>query len=228
MPNASYDPVRVATLDAAHVEAVVADALAAFAAATTPAELKQARLAHAAERSPIALANREIGALPPAARKEAGARVGQARGRINAALQEREAEIKEAELARILVEERVDVTRPVQPGPVPVECPGFAVAPVAVVFDRQLPVRKGEVDPDDPLPVAVEDPVLTDRIQVGQPQVDTQLRLGQRLGQGIRQLDRPTRPDDAHVRPARHHCRHRVGTDQSGTEHGIQIRHRIR
>ena len=35
MPNASYDPVQVATLDADHVEAVVADALAAFAAATT-------------------------------------------------------------------------------------------------------------------------------------------------------------------------------------------------
>ncbi len=78
-PNTSYDPVQVAPLDADHVEAMVADALAAFAAATTAAELKQARLAHAGERSPIALANREIGALPPQARKEAGERVGQAR-----------------------------------------------------------------------------------------------------------------------------------------------------
>jgi len=114
VPDPSYDPVRVAGLDADQVEAMVADALAAFAAATTPAELKQARLAHAAERSPIALANREIGALPPHARKEAGQRVGQARGRINAALSTREAEIGEAELTRILVEERVDVTLPVQ------------------------------------------------------------------------------------------------------------------
>ncbi len=50
------------------------------------AELKEARLAHAGEKSPIALANREIGALPPAARKDAGQRMGRARGAINAAL----------------------------------------------------------------------------------------------------------------------------------------------
>ena len=79
-PNKSYDPVQVAPLDAEHVEAMVAEALAAFAAATSVAELKQARLAHAGDRSPIALANREIGALPPQARKDAGSRIGQARG----------------------------------------------------------------------------------------------------------------------------------------------------
>jgi phenylalanyl-tRNA synthetase alpha chain len=117
-PNKSYDPVQVAPLDAEHVAAMVAEAKAAFAAATTAAELKTARLAHAADRSPIALANREIGALPPQARKDAGARVGQARGAINAALKQREAELAEAELARILVEERVDVTLPVALGPV--------------------------------------------------------------------------------------------------------------
>ncbi len=112
-PNTSYDPVQVAPLHAEHVEAMVAEALAAFAAATSVAELKQARSAHAADRSPIALANREIGALPPQARKDAGARIGKARGQINAALKAREAEISTAELARTLVEERVDVTLPV-------------------------------------------------------------------------------------------------------------------
>ena len=71
-PNTSYDPVQVAPLNAENIEAMVADALAAFAAATSVAELKQARLAHAGDRSPIALANREIGALPPQARKEVG------------------------------------------------------------------------------------------------------------------------------------------------------------
>ena len=79
-PNKSYDPVQVAPLDAPHVEAMVAEALVAFQAATSVAELKQARLAHAGDRSPIALANREIGALPPQARKDAGSRIGQARG----------------------------------------------------------------------------------------------------------------------------------------------------
>ena len=103
-PNKSYDPVQVAPLDAAHVEAMVAEALAAFQAATSVAELKQARLAHAGDRSPIALANREIGALPPQARKDAGSRIGQARGH-QAALTAREAEINAAELARILAED---------------------------------------------------------------------------------------------------------------------------
>ena len=46
---------------------------------------RQARLAHAGDRTPLALANREIGALPPQAKAEAGKRVGQARGRSSGA-----------------------------------------------------------------------------------------------------------------------------------------------
>ena len=52
-----------ADLSQTAIDAVVADALAAFAAASTSAELKEARLAHAGERSPLALANRAIGTL---------------------------------------------------------------------------------------------------------------------------------------------------------------------
>jgi phenylalanyl-tRNA synthetase alpha chain len=117
-PNKTYDPVQVTPLNADEVEAMVQAATAAFAAATSTAELKAARLAHAGDRSPIALANREIGALPPQARKDAGARVGRARGAINAALKAREAEVVAAELERTLREERVDVTLPVALGPV--------------------------------------------------------------------------------------------------------------
>ena len=40
------------------------------------------RTAHQGEKSALALANREIGALPPSAKAEAGKRVGQARGRV--------------------------------------------------------------------------------------------------------------------------------------------------
>ena len=54
------------------------EALAAVAAATTLDELKAARLAHAGDRSPLRLANAEIGALPPEARAEAGKRIGAA------------------------------------------------------------------------------------------------------------------------------------------------------
>ena len=65
-PNNDYDPVEVTPLKAEEVEAMRDAALAAIEAAGTLEELKQARLDHAGDRSPLALANREIGALPPA------------------------------------------------------------------------------------------------------------------------------------------------------------------
>ena len=80
-PNKSYDPVEVTPLNADEVERARDEALAAIAAAGDLDALKAARLAHAGDRSPLALANREIGALPPQAKAEAGKRVGQARAR---------------------------------------------------------------------------------------------------------------------------------------------------
>jgi len=111
-PNTDYDPVEVTPLKAEEVDRMRAEALAAIAAATTLDELKQARLDHAGERSPLALANREIGALPPQARKEAGMRVGQARGAVNQALAARQTELEADAEERMLVEETVDVTLP--------------------------------------------------------------------------------------------------------------------
>ena len=94
------------------VERARDEALSAIAAAADLDELKQVRLAHAGDRSPLALANREIGALPPAARAEAGKRVGAARGAVAKALKERQAELEEERDQRVLVEETVDVTLP--------------------------------------------------------------------------------------------------------------------
>ena len=128
-PNTNYDPVQVTPLSAESVQVMVDEALAAIAAAGTLAELKAARIAHSGEKSPIALANREIGALPPAARKDAGARIGAARGQVQQALAAREAEVGAAELDRTLATERVDVTVPV--GLVPVG----AVHPITALMD---------------------------------------------------------------------------------------------
>src|SRR3954447_12637005 len=111
-PNSSYDPVEVTALRADEVTARRDEALAAIAAAASLDELKQARIDHAGDRSPLALANREIGALPPQARKEAGQRVGQARAAVAQALAEREAVLEAEQEERILVEEAVDVTLP--------------------------------------------------------------------------------------------------------------------
>jgi phenylalanyl-tRNA synthetase alpha chain len=112
-----YDPVEVAVLSEAELGRFVADALAAIKLAENLDKLKQARLDHTGDRSPLALANREIGALPPAARAEAGKRIGAARGEVNRALVARQAELEIERDARVLVEESVDVTLPVDRHP---------------------------------------------------------------------------------------------------------------
>ena len=111
-PNSDYDPVEVTPLRADQVEAVRDAAVAAILAASDLDELKQARLDHAGDRSPLALANREIGALPPAARKEAGQRVGKARGQVAQALAARQEVLEVEAEERMLIEETVDVTVP--------------------------------------------------------------------------------------------------------------------
>ena len=116
-PNTDYDPVQVTPLDAQHVAAMRDAALTAIEGAADLAELKQVRLDHAGDRSPLALANREIGALPPQGRKDAGQRVGQARGAVNQALAARTTALEAAHEERMLVEETVDVTLPVDRAP---------------------------------------------------------------------------------------------------------------
>ncbi|WP_336853191.1 phenylalanine--tRNA ligase subunit alpha [Sinomonas albida] len=97
-------------LDEAAVTAAVSRALEEISGASTLDELKAVRLAHTGEKSPLALANRAIGALPKESKSSAGKIVGAARGRVNKAIAER-SEVLEAENdARILVEETVDVT----------------------------------------------------------------------------------------------------------------------
>ena len=111
-PNSDYDPVEVAPLSADQVAAMRDDALAAIAAAADLDALKAARLAHAGDRSPLGLANREIGALPPQARREAGMRLGEARKAVSAALADRAAVLEAEREERMLAEEAVDVTVP--------------------------------------------------------------------------------------------------------------------
>src|ERR1700758_4293757 len=99
-PNKAYDPVEVATLSPEEVQRMQADARAAIADAANLDELKTARLAHFGDRAPLTLANAEIGALPPAARADAGKRVGTARATVRAALAARQDELEAARDAR--------------------------------------------------------------------------------------------------------------------------------
>ncbi|MFI6105444.1 phenylalanine--tRNA ligase subunit alpha [Streptomyces sp. NPDC051310] len=111
-PNKSYDPVEVEALKPEEIERMRDEALAAFAAAGDLDALHEAKVAHTGPASPLALANREIGALPPHAKAEAGKRVGQARGAVNKALAARQTELEAERDAHVLVEEAVDVTLP--------------------------------------------------------------------------------------------------------------------
>jgi phenylalanyl-tRNA synthetase alpha chain len=129
-PNTSYDPVEVTPLRADQVERMRDEALTAIAAARDLDELKQVRLSHAGDRSPLGLANREIGALPPQARKDAGIRVGQARSAVNRALTDRSDQLAAEQEERMLVEETVDVTLPYD------RHPQGARHPITMMSDR--------------------------------------------------------------------------------------------
>jgi phenylalanyl-tRNA synthetase alpha chain len=106
------NPQDVTLLDADEVARMVDQAHGAIAAAGTLDELKAARLVHAGDNSPLALANRHIGALPPQARKGAGQRIGAARKEVAKALADRQAVLERERDARVLIEEAVDVTLP--------------------------------------------------------------------------------------------------------------------
>src|ERR1700730_16562836 len=129
-PNKSYDPKAVASLSPEEVTRVLAEALAAVAAAGTLDELKAARIAHEGDRAPLSLASAEIGALPPEARADAGRRVGAARRRPRAALRERQAQLEAERDRQVLITEAVDVTLPGGRTP-----PG-ARHPVTMLSDR--------------------------------------------------------------------------------------------
>jgi phenylalanyl-tRNA synthetase alpha chain len=110
--NDNYDPKQVAVLDPAALHSAVQDAERAFSGATDLAALATARSAHLGDRSPVLSARREIGALPPQAKAEAGKRVNEARLAVQAAFDTRRAELTAERDTRVLLEERVDVTLP--------------------------------------------------------------------------------------------------------------------
>jgi phenylalanyl-tRNA synthetase alpha chain len=107
-----YDPKQVAVLDPAALDDAVAAAEKAFAAAADLDALAAVRPLHLGDRAPVSLARREIGALPPAAKAEAGKRVNEARGAIQAGYGARHAALQADQARRVLAEEAVDVTLP--------------------------------------------------------------------------------------------------------------------
>jgi phenylalanyl-tRNA synthetase alpha chain len=128
--NDPYDPKQVAALSADSLDAAVDAALKAFAAASDLEELAAVRPAHLGDRAPVLLARRELGALPPAARADAGKRVNAARTAVTEAYEQRRAELDAERDERVLAEERVDVTLPWD------RTPRGARHPITTLIDR--------------------------------------------------------------------------------------------
>ncbi|HJT02481.1 MAG TPA: phenylalanine--tRNA ligase subunit alpha [Pseudonocardiaceae bacterium] len=111
-PNDSYDPKQVAVLAAEALAQAVEDAEKAFARAADLEQLAAVKPAHLGDRSPLLTARREIGALPPKARAEAGKRLNASRIAVQAAFDQRRAELQAERDSSTLRAEAVDVTLP--------------------------------------------------------------------------------------------------------------------
>ena len=95
-----------------NLRALVTAAQEAFAKASDLAECKAARLAHLGDKSPIALANRELGTLAPNERASRGQEINGVKSEITAIATLRESELTRERDEKILIEERVDLTLP--------------------------------------------------------------------------------------------------------------------
>jgi phenylalanyl-tRNA synthetase alpha chain len=135
--NDPYDPKQVAALSADSLDTAVDAALTAFAAASDLEALAAVRPAHLGDRAPVLLARRELGALPPAARADAGKRVNAARTAVTEAYEQRRAELEAERDERVLAEERVDVTLPWD------RIPRGARHPITTLIDRIADVFVG-------------------------------------------------------------------------------------
>lgn len=96
----------------AEVSAWVKAAAEAFSAAADLESLKEARLAHAGDKSPIALASRSLGSLPRDQKASAGKIIGEAKASIAAALEGATAKLEGEQDERVLRDEVVDITLP--------------------------------------------------------------------------------------------------------------------
>jgi phenylalanyl-tRNA synthetase alpha chain len=125
-----YDPKQVALLDQSALDEAVTTARSAFAAAPDVDALTSLRHTHLGDRSPVSLARREIGALPPQAKSDAGRRVNEARAAVQEIFDVRLHELTQERAERILVAEAVDVTV------VPDRAPRGARHPLTTLMER--------------------------------------------------------------------------------------------
>ncbi|QOR44783.1 phenylalanine--tRNA ligase subunit alpha [Trueperella pecoris] len=110
--------MTLSPLDEAGIAQAVEDAKAAFSGASSLEELKEARLSHSGDKAPITHANMQIRNLDKADKPVAGKLMGAARKAIGEALAAATERLEAADQARVLREERVDVTVPTRRNPI--------------------------------------------------------------------------------------------------------------
>ena len=105
------------SLDNAEVDRIKSEAIAAIKAASSLDQLREVKIAHVGDRSPIARLNQGLGQLPVEDRAAMGKVIGTARANINQAFDDQEKLLTAERDSKVLIEERVDVTLPTDRNP---------------------------------------------------------------------------------------------------------------
>jgi phenylalanyl-tRNA synthetase alpha chain len=94
------------------LDTIVAAALAEFAACADAVALENGKAKYLGKTGRLTELLKSLGGLPAAERPTAGARINEAKGRLEAALERRRAELADARLARQLAADALDVSLP--------------------------------------------------------------------------------------------------------------------
>ena len=105
------------SLSAESIDDARGEAITAISQANSLEALKEAKIAHVGDRSPISRANQQLGSLSPEERATFGKIIGQAKNAVLRTFEERERELEVERDARVLIEERVDVSIPARRTP---------------------------------------------------------------------------------------------------------------
>jgi phenylalanyl-tRNA synthetase alpha chain len=114
------------------IEILESEIVARIAAADDEAALEAERVAALGKKGVVSELLKTLGAMPPEARQVMGPALNGLKQRVGDALAARRAVLKEAELARSLAEDTVDVTLPLRPSPLEVG----RIHPVSQVVDE--------------------------------------------------------------------------------------------
>ncbi|MFN7017485.1 MAG: phenylalanine--tRNA ligase subunit alpha, partial [Fimbriimonadales bacterium] len=97
------------------IQAILAEAEQAIAQASSTAELQEVETRYLGKKGALSQMLRQVGSLPPEERPAFGQQVNAAREQLETRLAERRAALEQAEIARRIESERLDITLPGTP-----------------------------------------------------------------------------------------------------------------